>query len=151
MGTMVEAAAGAAVRKGSGAESGRDDDASDALMASTSARPRRSAGEAGAGRRGESPAPRRSAGAESRGETDTWWVVSAGSSLRWTGTGAGEGATGARDAAGGIVVWVAEAAAGAPPPPAERGDRPPEAASPRPPACGGTSRWETPRRSSRRS
>ena len=72
VGTMVEAAAGAAVENESGAERRKDDDASDALMASTSLRPRRSAGEADAGRRGESSAPRRSSGMESRGETNTW-------------------------------------------------------------------------------
>ena len=67
-GTMVVAVA---VESGSDAERRKDDDASDALMASTSLRPRRSAGEADAGRSGESSAPRRSAGTESRGETDT--------------------------------------------------------------------------------
>ena len=103
MGTMVGAAAEAAVENGPDAERRKDNDANNALMASTSVRPRRSAGEVDVGRRGESSAPRRSIGTESRGETDTWWVVSAGSSPRWPGTGAGEGATGARDAAGGIV------------------------------------------------
>ena len=77
--------------------------------------------------------------------------MSAGSSLRWTGAGAGEGATGARDAADGIVVLVAEAAAGVPPSATEKGDRSPEDASPRPPARGEAPRWVTPRRSSRRS
>ena len=38
--------------------------------------------EADVGRRGESSAPRRSTGTESRGETDTCWVVFAGSSPR---------------------------------------------------------------------
>ena len=103
VGTMVAAVAGAAAETGPDAERRKDDDANDALMAPTLARPRRSAREADVGRRGERSAPRRPAGTERRGETDTWWIVSAGSSPRWAGTGAGEGATGARDAAGGIV------------------------------------------------
>ena len=67
VGTMVGVATGAAVENRTDAERRKDDDANNALMASTSVRPRRSAGEADVGRRGKSSALRRSTSTENQG------------------------------------------------------------------------------------